>query len=62
MAADERPAPPRVTLDEVRAAHEALQDAARPDTVARQRKRNRWTVREGVSALADTGRIGRAHV
>ena len=55
MAADERPAPPRITLDEVRAAHEALQDAARPDTVARQRKRNRWTVREGVSALADTG-------
>ena len=55
MADDDRSAPPRVTLDEVRAAHEALQDAARPETVARQRKRNRWTAREGIAALADGG-------
>ena len=55
MAGDERSSPPRVTLDEIRAAHEALQDAARPDTVARQRKRNRWTAREGIAALADAG-------
>ena len=53
MAADQPPSAPRVTLDEVRAAREALQDAARPQTVARQRKRNRWTAREGIAALAD---------
>ena len=53
MAADQPPFAPRVTLDEVRAAREGLQDAARPQTVARQRKRNRWTAREGIAALAD---------
>ena len=31
----------------------AMLDDARPQTVARQRKRNRWTAREGIAALAD---------
>jgi acetyl-CoA carboxylase carboxyltransferase component len=56
MADDSSSAPkPRVTLEDVTAAHQALQDAARPDAVARQRKRKRWTVREGVAALTDAG-------
>lgn len=55
MAGDDRSFLPRVSLDEVRAARAALQDAARPEAVARQRRRNRWTAREGIAALADAG-------
>lgn len=53
MAQDDRPPAPRVTLDQVRAARSALEDAARPDAVARQHRRERWTAREGIAALAD---------
>ena len=34
-------------------AQAARLDAARPDAVARQKKRGRWTAREAVEAVAD---------
>lgn len=55
MAGSDRQPSSRVTLEQVQEAHAALEDAARPDAVARQRRRGRWTAREGVSALADAG-------
>lgn len=55
MAEEERRAVPRVTLEQVQQARAALEDAARPDAVARQKRRGRWTAREGIAALADTG-------
>ena len=44
---------PRATLQAVLDARAALLDPARPEAVARQRRRGRWTVREAVAALAD---------
>jgi acetyl-CoA carboxylase carboxyltransferase component len=44
---------PRATLQAVLDARAALLDRARPEAVARQRRRGRWTVREAVAALAD---------
>jgi len=43
----------RKNLEAVLAAQAARLDAARPQAVARQRKRVRWTVREVIDALAD---------
>lgn len=43
----------RKNLEAVLAAQAARLDAARPQAVARQRKRGRWTVREVIDALAD---------
>lgn len=51
--ADRDQGAPRATLQAVLDARAALLDAARPDAVARQRRRGRWTVREAVAALAD---------
>lgn len=45
---------PRVTLEQVQQARLALEDAARPEAVARQKRRGRWTARESIAALADT--------
>ena len=39
-------------VEQVREARAALEDAARPDAVARQKKRGRWTAREGIAAHA----------
>ncbi|TXL81918.1 hypothetical protein FHP25_02300 [Vineibacter terrae] len=46
---------PRLTLEQVQTARAALEDAARPDAAAHQRRRGRWTTREGIAALADAG-------
>ena len=51
--ADGNQGAPRATLRAVLDARAALLDAARPEAVARQRKRGRWTAREAVAALAD---------
>src|SRR4051812_15176724 len=49
-------APPlRPDLQAVLDAHAATLDAARPKAVAQQRKRNRWTAREAITALTDGG-------
>ena len=55
MAVEEKRDMPRVTVEQVRLARAALEDAARPDAVARQKKRGRWTAREGIAALTDAG-------
>ena len=55
MGEDDRRAAPRVTFEQVQQARTALEDAARPDAVARQQRRGRWTARQGIAALADTG-------
>lgn len=44
---------PRDRLAAVLRARAALLDAARPEAVARQRRRGRWTAREAIAALAD---------
>ncbi|MCC6000073.1 MAG: biotin carboxylase [Pararhodobacter sp.] len=44
---------PRADLDAVLKARAALHDQARPEAVARQHARGRWTVRQALSALAD---------
>ena len=45
--------PLRPDLQQVLEACAAILDDARPKAVAQQRKRNRWTAREGIAALAD---------
>ncbi|MGE0151021.1 MAG: acyl-CoA carboxylase subunit beta [Reyranellaceae bacterium] len=45
----------RPDLQQVIQAHAAIMDAARPQAVAKQRKRQRWTAREGIAGLADAG-------
>src|SRR6185295_13118445 len=47
--------PVRPGLQKVREARTAILDDARPKAVAQQRKRGRWTAREGIAALADPG-------
>lgn len=42
-------------LERVQGARAAILDKARPDAVARQHGRGRWTVREGAAALLDDG-------
>jgi acetyl-CoA carboxylase carboxyltransferase component len=59
-ARDERPAAPapdgfRADLEDVRERHRIGLDAARPEAVARRRKRGRRTARENLSALVDEG-------
>jgi acetyl-CoA carboxylase carboxyltransferase component len=55
MSGEEKRDLPRVSVEQVRQARAALEDAARPDAVARQKKRGRWTAREGIAALTDEG-------
>src|SRR5690349_7323700 len=43
----------RPELQAVLRARAALLDAARPEAVAKQRRRGRWTAREAIAALAD---------
>lgn len=45
----------RPDLQQVLEAHAAIMDAARPKAVEKQRKRNRWTAREGIAGLVDAG-------
>ncbi|MFO1081454.1 MAG: carboxyl transferase domain-containing protein [Reyranellaceae bacterium] len=45
--------PLRPDLQKLLQARESRLDAARPKAVAQQRKRNRWTAREGIAALTD---------
>ncbi|HEY2612252.1 MAG TPA: carboxyl transferase domain-containing protein, partial [Reyranella sp.] len=45
--------PLRPDLQQVREARAAILDDARPKAVAQQRKRGRWTAREGIAALVD---------
>jgi acetyl-CoA carboxylase carboxyltransferase component len=45
--------PMRPDLQQVLDSRAAILDAARPKSVAQQRRRNRWTAREGIAALAD---------
>jgi acetyl-CoA carboxylase carboxyltransferase component len=53
---DHHPAkPPRADLEAVLQARAARLDAARPQAVAQQRKRGRWTAREALAALLDAG-------
>ncbi|MFO1159197.1 MAG: carboxyl transferase domain-containing protein [Reyranellaceae bacterium] len=47
--------PMRPALQQVLDSRAAILDDARPKSVAQQRKRNRWTAREGIAALADSG-------
>ena len=47
--------PMRPDLQQVLDSRAAILDDARPKAVAQQRKRNRWTAREGIAALADAG-------
>jgi acetyl-CoA carboxylase carboxyltransferase component len=47
--------PMRPDLQQVLDSRAAILDEARPKAVAQQRKRNRWTAREGIAALADAG-------
>src|SRR5258708_9632415 len=47
--------PLRPDLQQVLRAREAILDDARPAGVAQQRKRGRWTAREGIAALIDEG-------
>lgn len=47
----------RDELSEVLEAQEAALDPARPEAVARQRARGRWTARERVAALLDRGEL-----
>ncbi|MEO8558130.1 MAG: carboxyl transferase domain-containing protein [Rhodospirillales bacterium] len=49
--ADEKPI--RADLQRLLDARAAASDAGRPEAVAQQRKRGRWTAREGVAALLD---------
>lgn len=51
--ADEDQGAPRATLQAALQARAAILDAARPEAVARQRRRRRWTAREAIAALAD---------
>jgi len=44
----------RADLQKVIDAHAATQDEARPKSVAQQRKRKRWTAREGIAGLVDS--------
>jgi len=55
MTESKRPHPPRRDLQQVLDARAAILDEARPDAVARQRKRGRWTARESVAGLLDAG-------
>ena len=45
--------PLRPDLQQVLEARAAILDDARPKAVAQQRKRGRWTAREGIAALVD---------
>src|SRR5258707_1112909 len=45
--------PLRPDLQQVREARAAILDDARPKAVAQQRKRGRWTAREGIAVLVD---------
>ena len=45
--------PPRADLQRVLDSRAAILDAARSKAVAQQRKRGRWTAREGIAALVD---------
>ncbi len=47
--------PLRPDLQQVLQSRDAILDAARPASVAQQRKRGRWTAREGIAALIDAG-------
>src|SRR5260370_24402464 len=47
--------PLRPGLQQVLQSRDAILDAARPASVAQQRKRGRWTAREGIAALIDAG-------
>lgn len=55
MSVEEKRDMPRVSIEQVRQARAALEDAARLDAVARQKGRGRWTAREGIAALTDAG-------
>ena len=46
--------PLRPDLQQVLESRAAILDDARPKAVAQQRKRGRWTAREGIAALVDT--------
>ena len=57
-AVDDGPPDPgeiRTDLAEVLARRAGLEDAARPEAVARRHQRGRWTARESVAALVDPG-------
>src|SRR5260370_21331104 len=45
--------PLRPDLQQVLESRAAILDDARPKAVAQQRKRGRWTAREGIAALVD---------
>ncbi len=54
-ASEDEPGELRADLDAVRARHAIGLDAARPDDVARRRKRGRRTARENLAELVDDG-------
>jgi acetyl-CoA carboxylase carboxyltransferase component len=47
----------RTSVDDVRRAHEAVEDAARPEAVERQHAQGKLTARERVDALLDPGSV-----
>ncbi len=53
MPKDSNDKKPRPDLQRALDARAAIQDAARPKSVEKQRKRGRWTAREGIAGLLD---------
>ena len=55
MPKDSNDRKPRADLQRVREARAAILDPARPKAVEKQRRRKRWTAREGIAGLLDDG-------